>query len=101
MDDSSLVKEDRRHSLDPLSADEVKAAIHIVRTQGPISDHMRFVSVNLHEPAKTEIENNNPGNIPDLPDRRAFIIVLDLAGRRVLEVLVSLLDEKLLTSQER
>src|SRR5271155_4822298 len=98
MDDTSLVKEDRRHWLDPLSADEVKAAIHILRTQGPVSDHMRFVSVNLHEPARTEIENSNHGNIPD---RRAFIIALDLAGRRVLEVLVSLLDEKLLTSQER
>ena len=35
MENSNLVKEDRRHPLDPLSADEVKAAVRILRTQGP------------------------------------------------------------------
>ena len=76
MENSNMVKEIRRHPLDPLSAEEVVAAVRILRTHGPASDHMRFVSINLHEPAKTELENVSAGNILD---RRAFIIVLDLA----------------------
>ena len=92
------MKEARRHPLDPLSAEEVAAAMRIMRTQGPASDHMRFVSINLHEPAKTELESISTGNILD---RRAFIIILDLAPRRVLEAIVSLRDETLLSCEER
>lgn len=99
MEKSHTVKETaRRHPLDPLSREEVGAAVSILRTHGPASDHWRFVSVNLHEPAKTELENISAGNTLD---RRAFIIVLDLAARRVLEALVSLRDETLLSCEER
>ncbi len=88
----------QRHPLDPLGAEEVGAAVRALRTHGPASDHLRFVSVNLHEPAKTELEGDGAGNIPD---RRAFIIVLDLACHRVLEAIVSLRDETLLSCEER
>jgi primary-amine oxidase len=98
MEKSHMVKETRRHALDPLSAEEIAAAVRILRTRGPASDHMRFVSVNLHEPAKTELESIGAG---DILDRRAFIVVLDLAPRRVLEALVSLRDETLVSCEER
>ncbi len=88
----------RRHPLDPLSAEEVSAAIRILRSHGPASDHWRFVSANLHEPAKTEFESSGAGNALD---RRAFIIVLDLGARRVLEAVVSLREETLLSCEER
>ncbi|MBV8360067.1 MAG: tyramine oxidase, partial [Deltaproteobacteria bacterium] len=85
----------RQHPLDPLSAQEVTAAVHIMRSRGPASGNLRFVSVNLHEPAKAEFQNGEIG------DRRAFIIVIDLEARRVLEALVSLRDETLLSCEER
>ena len=54
----------RRHPLDPLSVKEVSEAIRILRTHGPASDHWRFVSVNLHEPIKSELESIGVGNAP-------------------------------------
>jgi len=99
MEESHTVKEAaRRHPLDPLSAEEVSTAVRILRAHGTASDHWRFVSANLHEPPKNELERISADNILD---RRAFTIVLDLAGRRVLEALVSLLDETLLSCEER
>jgi primary-amine oxidase len=99
MENSALVKNaTRRHPLDPLSAEEVGVAVRTLRTHGPASDHLRFVSVNLHEPAKTELESIGADHTPD---RRAFIIVLDLAARRVLEALVSLREGTLLSCEER
>ena len=74
MENSALVKNaTRRHPLDPLSAEEVGAAVRTLRTHGPASDHWRFVSVNLHEPAKTELESIGADRTPD---RRAFIIAI-------------------------
>jgi hypothetical protein len=88
MENFALVKNlTRRHPLDPLSAEEVGVAVRTLRTHGPACDHLRFVSVNLHQPAKTELESIGADHTPD---RRAFIILLDLAARRVLEALVSL-----------
>jgi primary-amine oxidase len=88
----------RRHPLDPLGAEEVSTAVRILRSHGPAVDHLRFVSINLHEPAKTEVES---AASRDTLDRRAFVIVIDLAGRRVLEALVSLRHETLLSCEVR
>src|SRR5258708_16503355 len=99
MENSHFEKDAARpRPLDPMSAEEIAAAVRILRTQGPASDHLRFVSVNLHEPTKTELESIGAGNTVD---RRAFIIVIDLVARRVLEALVSLLDETLLSCEDR
>jgi len=91
----ALTDTTRSHPLDPLSAQEMTAAVRILRTHGPASDNLRFVSVNRHEPAKAELQKGEVG------DRRAFIIVIDLEARRVLEALVSLRDETLLSCEER
>jgi primary-amine oxidase len=98
MDELRSANEAVRHYLDPLSAEEIKAAVRILRTQRPASDHLRFVSVNLHEPAKTELGGLSAASALD---RRAFIIAIDLAARCVLEALVSLRDETPLACDER
>jgi primary-amine oxidase len=98
METAKIVKEITRHPLDPLSAEEVSAAVRVLRTHGPATDQMRFVSVNLNEPPKSEIDSITAGNTPD---RRAFIIAIDLATRRVLEALVSLSRGTLLSCDER
>jgi primary-amine oxidase len=88
----------RRHPLNPLSAEEVAASVRILSSHGRVGDHWRFVSVNLHEPAKAELESRSAG---ETLDRCAFIIVLDLAGRRVLEAIVSLREGTLVSCEER
>src|SRR5260370_36285648 len=86
-----------RHPLDPLSAEEIALAVRVLRTQAPVTSNLRFVSVNLHEPAKTELDGSHAGHGMD---RRAFIIVIDPGARRVLEAIVSLRDGSLLSCEE-
>jgi len=88
----------RRHPLDPLSAEEVGVAVRTLRTDGTASDHLRFVSVTLHEPAKIELERiSTDSNL----NRRADIVAIDLNARCVLEAVVSLHDETLISCEER
>jgi Cu2+-containing amine oxidase len=97
MENSDLVKEaTRRHPPDRLSTEEVGAAVRTLRTRGPASDHFRFSSVNLHEPAKSELESISIGNTLD---RRALIVVIALPARHPLETLLSLRDETPLSCQ--
>jgi primary-amine oxidase len=86
----------RQHPLDPLSAGEIRAAVRIVRTHGPVRDDVRFVSVNLLEPRKGELEGREAAG-----DRRAFVIMMDMQAHRVLETIVSLRDETLVSCEER
>jgi primary-amine oxidase len=43
------------HPLDPLDAGEIRRAVAIVRRERPVTSDARFVSVGLHEPAKSQI----------------------------------------------
>ncbi|MGH8012813.1 MAG: primary-amine oxidase, partial [Candidatus Binataceae bacterium] len=97
MENHDSMNDVRRHPLDPLSAEEIRTAVRVFRTHWPASANMRFVSVNLHEPAKGELENGGGQAF----DRRAFVIVLDLGERRVLEAIISLREETLLSCEER
>jgi primary-amine oxidase len=90
-------EESRHHPLDPLSANEVASAVRILRSHRRTNGDLRFVSANLHEPAK-------PGpdiSTSDAADRRAFIIAIELGARQVLEATVSLRDGRLLSCTER
>ncbi len=75
------------HPLEPLTAREVEAAIEIVKADARRTDACRFVGVTLHEPTKDVVLNNHTGI--DVP-REAFVILLDNAERRCIEVVVSL-----------
>ncbi len=58
------------HPLEPLTAEELGAAVALVREKRQLSDKVRFVSVTLHEPSKNDVLNYKEGNrVP----REAFI----------------------------
>ena len=51
----------RAHSLDPLNAGEIRAAVGILRRERLVTPAARFVSVSLNEPLKTQIARCGTG----------------------------------------
>ncbi|KAK3068140.1 hypothetical protein LTR53_014530, partial [Teratosphaeriaceae sp. CCFEE 6253] len=65
------------HPLAPLSADEIRSAVSIIRSEWPANVDLHFKAVTLEEPAKAEavpyIEAEfNGNNLPSV-DRKAFL----------------------------
>jgi len=65
------------HPLEPLTADEVMAAVEIVRRERGLSEFVRFVSVTLHEPSPEVMLAFQPG---EAIAREAFMVLLDKTG---------------------
>lgn len=63
-----------RHPLEPLTPEEIAAAVAIVRAGPAQSEHMRFVMVKLHEPAPEVALGYKPG---DAVTREVFMSLLD------------------------
>lgn len=80
------------HPLEPLTGDEITTAVAIVRSERQLSESYRFVSVNLHEPAKQVVLAFKPG---DAITREAFIILLDSASGATYEAIVTLNERKI------
>ncbi len=75
------------HPLDPLTVDEITAAVDIVRTDRQLGPRVRFVSVTLHEPAKAVVlAYPSAGPV----EREAFAILLDNEAGQTYEAIVSL-----------
>ena len=74
-----------RHPLEPLFADEVQRAVHVLRESGRVTPTTRFVSVSLHEPPKDVVHAGGPQ-----PPRRAFAVLFDNATNACHEAVVSL-----------
>ncbi len=75
------------HPLEPLTADEVVAAVRIARTARQLPASYRFVMVSLHEPPKESILRYKPG---ETISRHAFLILLDNATGQGYEAVVNL-----------
>ena len=77
------------YPLDPLSAQEIRAAAAAVRRDRATSDGWRFSTIDLHEPSKQELEAQPaPQRIADIAgfdraDGRAFKGTMSLAEDRV------------------
>ena len=76
-----------QHPLDPLSPDELRAAIAILQANRPLDATYRFSTVTLHEPPKAVVRSFQPG---DPVDRAAFIVLLDNATGYTYEAVVSI-----------
>ncbi len=80
-----------RHPLDPLSADEIVQAVKVLRAGKKLGEKMRFVSCDLHEPAKDVVAAFKPGEpVP----RSAFLVLLDNATGLGHEAVVDLGEKK-------
>lgn len=82
------------HPLEPLTPFEIAAAVAILRKSDVLGPAIRFVSVNLNEPAKPLVLDFQPG---DLVQREAFMVLLDNADGQTYEVVVSV-SENAVTS---
>jgi primary-amine oxidase len=83
-----------RHPLDPLSAEEIRQAVTIIKEGGRSTPAMRFVSIGLHEPAKSVVEAFQPGQ-PIV--REAFVVALEPGEHLTCEGVVSLTDAAVLS----
>ena len=61
-----------KHPLEPLTADEVRLAVSVLRDSGKVTPTTRFVSVSLKEPPKDLVHAGRT----DLP-REAFVVLFD------------------------
>ncbi|MFO0898384.1 MAG: primary-amine oxidase [Pirellulales bacterium] len=76
------------HPLDPLSADEMAAAVRIVRESGRLPADIRFVSCTLEEPDPETLARaaTSSGDL----QRKAFLVLLDKASGLAHEAVVDL-----------
>ena len=79
------------HPLEPLTAEEITAAVNIVRTERNLHERVRFASITLHEPPKEAVLNFKQG---DPVTRAAFIILLDNRDGATYEAIVSITEGK-------
>ncbi len=81
-----------KHPLEPLTSEEVRRAVSLLRDAGRVTPTTRFVSVSLEEPPKALVLGTNS----TAPDRRAFVVLFDNAANACHEATLSLTDRKLL-----
>jgi len=76
-----------QHPLEPLTVEEVAAAVTIIRAERNLDERIRFPMVVLNEPPKSVVLNFKDG---DAIEREAFVITLDNAAGATYEAIVSL-----------
>ena len=87
-----------RHPLEPLDADEIRAASAILRAGGHLRDRVRVIAITLHEPTRDDLRRLAAGQALD---RAVFAILLDTASGETEEVLVSLTEGRVASSRRR
>lgn len=83
-----------KHPLEPLRAEEVAAAVAIVRADRNVGSTYRFPCVTLNEPPKEFVLNFQAG---DLFDRQAFLILLNNQTGEAFEAIVSLRQQQVIS----
>ncbi|MEM8502929.1 MAG: primary-amine oxidase [Cyanobacteria bacterium P01_D01_bin.1] len=82
------------HPLEPLTPEEIAAAVAIVRDQQSLGPSVRFASVTLKEPDKSSVLSFRPG---DYIARKAFIVLLNNVTAETFEAVVSLNQERVVS----
>ncbi len=78
-----------RHALEPLTADEVNAAVLILKREGKVTPTTRFVSISLKEPDKALVHES--GGFAELP-REANAVLFDNALNACYEASLSITE---------
>ena len=79
-----------QHPLEPLTPEEIKTAVSILKREKQLGKTIRFPNVTLKEPDKQAVFNFEEG---DNIEREVFIILLDNADGATYEAVVSLTTE--------
>ena len=82
------------HPLDPLTADEIRAAVAVVRASDRLGREVLFIRVFLHEPPKSAVLAFRAG---DALERQAFVLIRDRRARTTGEVIVSITRRTILS----
>lgn len=85
------------HPLDPLTTNEIRRTKDVLVRAGKVTDSIRFPLVMLDEPAKDEVLAFRPG---DLIDRRASVLLLDIATGATHQAIVSVTHDELVSWAE-
>jgi primary-amine oxidase len=85
------------HPLDPLTADEIRAAVAVVRASGRLGREVLFIRIALREPPKSAVLAFRAG---DPLEREAFLLIRDRRARTTSEVIVSIERRAILSWQE-
>jgi primary-amine oxidase len=80
-----------RHPLDPLSADEIRQTVAIVRRAYGVTDRWRFASIELREPSKQVVRDHEPGASFA---REARVVCWNRDDGQVYKALVSLTEDR-------
>ena len=88
----------RPHPLEPLTEDEIRAAVAAVRATGKLSDAARFASVVLDEPSKEALAALSDA---EPPHRQARVLVVPGPDCSVVEALVTVAGGDVLSWVER
>ncbi len=83
-----------KHPLEPLTAQEVRLAVTLLKDNGKVTPTTRFVSVSLREPAK-EVVYKHTGQ--GARRREANVVLIDNGTNSCYEAALSLTDRKLLS----
>ncbi len=82
------------HPLDPLSRDEIRATVEVLKSSGKVSDASRYSLVELREPPKEEVLGFRAGG--DFR-REAFVVVYERDLNQTFEAVVDVKNRKLLS----
>src|SRR5689334_20248875 len=79
------------HPLEPLTADEIKLTVAILRDEKELAKTVRFVSIVLKEPSKDYVRKFSAnGKL----QREAFVVLFDNGTNKCFEAVVSLHKER-------
>jgi primary-amine oxidase len=85
------------HPLDPLTADEIRTAVSVLRSAGIAGPQARFADVELWEPAKGDVQAFRAGDPIERRVRARLVTGSELA---VVEAVVSVTAEKVVSVDE-
>ncbi|MGH9966890.1 MAG: primary-amine oxidase [Pyrinomonadaceae bacterium] len=94
---TATVKAQAGHPLDPLSAEEIKAAAKVLKESGQFPEEALFSTIVLKEPLKNSVLAFKPGA---QFGRQAFSVILDRKRNRTFEAVVDLKTNRLISWSE-
>jgi primary-amine oxidase len=84
-----------RHPLDPLTADELRAAVAILRRDREVTDRWRIATIELREPAKAALRDGQP------VARAANVVCWNRDDGQAYKAVVSLTDDRVVSWEHR